>query len=52
MSIELIKQIAMIFIQWGCGIAVFGIITMLIGLIILGFLDIKTCKAIGKFLNN
>lgn len=46
------KNVAMIFIQWGLGFIIFGAITALIGIIILECLDIKTIRTISKFLNN
>ncbi|MFW2491001.1 hypothetical protein ACN077_20900 [Clostridium chromiireducens] len=52
MNIELIKQIAMVFIQWGFGFILCGLATVAIGLIILLCLDMKTISRISRFLNN
>lgn len=52
LNTELIKQIAMVFIQWGFGFIVFGLATVLFGFIVLSCLDMKTVQKISNFLHN
>jgi len=50
MNIELIREMANVIIQWGLGLIIFGLATIVIGFVILLCLDIKTVRAIGNFL--
>ena len=50
MNIELIREIVETIIQWGLGLMIFGLATIVIGFVILLGLDIKTVRAIGNFL--
>lgn len=44
MKNELIRELATVLIQWGFGFIVFGGATVLIGFIILAYLDMSTIK--------
>jgi hypothetical protein len=49
---ELLRKLATVLIQWGTGFFLCGIVTLVIGFIILSYLDMKTIKTISKFINN
>ena len=51
-TVDELRAAAEVFIQWGFGFIVFGVIAMLIGFVILACLDIKTIKKVSKILNN
>lgn len=46
------RALGEVLITWGFWVIVYGIITMLIGFVILVCLDITTIKKIAKILNN
>ena len=52
MTLEDWRKFGEVLFRWGFGAIVFGIITMIIGFVILACLDIGTVKKVAKILNN
>jgi|GEM_PF-7097210 hypothetical protein len=51
MDYELLRTFAIVLIQWGIGFIKCGIVVLIIGFIILSYLDVKTIKKISNFIN-